>query len=101
MALQLRVAFLVPETGEPGMTLRPHMGAVFTGIAMLIAALFIAKGTIEFISDDRMFFMSFASFVMSFTFLILAGNGDHAALVSWNTGTPNHVGTPDHVESAG
>jgi hypothetical protein len=88
---------VVPQIAEFALekSLRPQIKAVHTGIARLIAALFMPEVTIEFISDDRWFFMSFAfPFFMGIAFLLITVDHDGAVR---NTGAPDYAGAPNHT----
>jgi hypothetical protein len=85
-----QIAEFVLET-----TLRPQIKAVHTGIARLIEALFMPEVTIEFISDERWFFMSFAfPFFMRIAFLLITVDNDGAVR---NAGAPDHAGAPNYT----
>jgi len=81
----------VPQIAEstPGSVFRPRR-AVHAGITKRTAACSMLELTIEFISDDCSFFMSFA-------FLIVQIVDNSAGFVHWYAGTPNHAGAPDNV----
>jgi len=88
---------LVPQIAEFALetALRPQIKAVHTGIARLIEVLFMPEVTIEFISDDRWFFMSFASFFfMGIAFLLITVDNDGAVR---NAGAPDHAGAPNYT----
>lgn len=82
----------VPQIAEfrPEKTLRPQIAAVLTGVARRTAALFTVDWTIELISDDCRFFMSFA-------FLLHRVENHSAGLISRSTCTPDYVGAPNHI----
>jgi hypothetical protein len=87
----------VPQMAEfvpAALTCLPQIWAVDIGIAGLIGTLFRLEQTIELLSDDHWFFMSFASFFISFTFLLIAVDDDGAV---GNTCTPDHTCAPNYV----
>jgi hypothetical protein len=68
--------WLVPPTAAvpqiavsgPGEIFKPQIMAVFKGVSRQTAGTFMERWSIVFISDDRWFFMSFASYFMTFPF---------------------------------
>lgn len=85
---------------ETGVRLTPQIGEVFTGIAGRTAAMFRLGRTIEFISDESIFFMSLALFFMNFAFLLFAVDNCGVRLTSWDICAPDQAGTPDETQAA-